>query len=91
MNTALLAIPNTPMATVIVVIHRLATEDTGVIFPVGRYNSVPSIGSRLRRHVLREIFEAHRLVTHPLIACHRAIQTKVVESEECAQVPSTGP
>ena len=67
MNTALLAIPHNPMTTVIVVIHRLATEDTGVISTMGRYNSVPSIGSRLRRHVLREIFEVHRLVTHPVI------------------------
>ena len=57
----------------------------------GRYNSVPSIGSRLRRYVFCEIFEAHRLVTHPLIAWHRAIQTKAVASEEFAQVPGTGP
>ena len=76
MNTALLAIPHNPMETVIVVIHRLATEDTGVIPTMGRYNSVPSIGSRSRRHVLCKIFESHTLVTHPLIACHRAIQSK---------------
>ena len=91
MNTALLAIPHNPMETVIIVIHRLATEDTGVISTMRRYNSVPSVGSRSRRHVLREIFESHTLVTHPLIACHISIQTKVVESEEFAQVPSTGP
>ena len=58
MNAALLAIPHNPMATVIVVIHRLAAEDTVVISTMGRYNCAPSVGSRLRRHVFREIFEA---------------------------------
>ena len=90
-NTATLAIPHNPMPTVIIAIHRLATEDTGVIFAMGRNDSVPSICSRSRRHVLGEIFESHTLVTHPLIACHRAIQTKVEAFEEFAHVPSTGP
>jgi len=49
MNTALLAIPYDPMATIIVVVYRSATKLTGVISAMGRYNCVPAIGSRLHR------------------------------------------